>query len=79
MFNKKKQPPIKSLIANGTLIQGHVQFAEGLRIDGEVIGDIRASAQPSILVISETARVNGQRQRSCVCDHLAGAAAQSPH
>jgi cytoskeletal protein CcmA (bactofilin family) len=60
MFNKKKQPPIKSLIANGTLIQGHVQFAEGLRIDGEVIGDIRASAQPSILVISETARVNGQ-------------------
>ena len=60
MFNKTKQPPIKSLIANGTLIQGHVQFAEGLRIDGEVIGDIRASAQPSILVISETARVNGQ-------------------
>jgi len=31
-----------------------------LRIDGEVIGDIRASAQPSILVISETARVTGQ-------------------
>jgi len=66
MFNKKKQPPIKSLIANGTLIQGHVQFAEGLRIDGEVIGDIRASAQPSILVISETARVNGQIH----ADHL---------
>jgi cytoskeletal protein CcmA (bactofilin family) len=60
MFYKKKQPPIKSLIANGTLIQGHVQFSEGLRIDGEVIGDIRASAQPSILVISETSRVTGQ-------------------
>jgi cytoskeletal protein CcmA (bactofilin family) len=60
MFNKKKQPPIKSLIANGTLIQGHVQFVEGLRVDGEVVGDIRASAQPSILVISETAHVNGQ-------------------
>ncbi len=60
MFNKKKQPPIKSLIAHGTLIQGHVQFSDGLRIDGEVVGDIRASAQPSILVISETARVTGQ-------------------
>jgi cytoskeletal protein CcmA (bactofilin family) len=60
MFNKKKQPPIKSLIAHGTLIQGHIEFSDGLRIDGEVIGDIRASAHPSILVISETARVNGQ-------------------
>ena len=60
MFSRKKQPPIKSLIAQGTQIAGDVQFAEGLRIDGGVVGDIRAAAeQPSILVVSETARVEG--------------------
>jgi cytoskeletal protein CcmA (bactofilin family) len=60
MFSRKKQPPIKSLVAQGTKIEGNVQFAEGMRIDGEVVGDIRAGAeQPSILVISETARVEG--------------------
>ncbi|MGE0099130.1 MAG: polymer-forming cytoskeletal protein [Hydrogenophaga sp.] len=61
MFNKKKQPPIKSLIAQGTRIEGHVLFHDGLRIDGEVVGDIRASDEkPSILVVSEVATVTGQ-------------------
>lgn len=60
MFNKKKQPPIKSLIAHGTVIQGDVQFAEGLRVDGDVMGDIRAGEQASILVVSESATVTGQ-------------------
>lgn len=60
MFSRKKQPPIKSLIAHGTRIEGNVLFEEGIRIDGDVVGDIRASTeQPSILVISETARVEG--------------------
>ena len=36
-------------------------FHEGLRVDGDVVGDIRASdEQPSILVISELASVTGQ-------------------
>ncbi|WP_439518036.1 bactofilin family protein [Hydrogenophaga sp.] len=61
MFNKKKQPPIKSLIAQGTRIEGHVLFHDGLRIDGEVVGDIRASDEkPSLLVVSEVATVTGQ-------------------
>lgn len=60
MFSRKKQPPIKSLVAQGTRILGDVHFAEGMRIDGEVVGDICAGAdQPSILVISESARVQG--------------------
>lgn len=60
MFSRKKQPPIKSLIAQGTRIEGNVHFAEGMRIDGQVVGDIRAGTeQASILVISETARVEG--------------------
>lgn len=60
MFGKKKQPPIKSLIAQGTVIEGNLRFTDGLRIDGEVIGDIRAEdGGVSLLVISETASVSG--------------------
>jgi cytoskeletal protein CcmA (bactofilin family) len=60
MFGKKNQPPIKSLIAHGSRIEGNYIFAEGLRVDGEVVGDIRANpGHPSILVISETASVTG--------------------
>lgn len=61
MFGKKKQPPIKSLIAQGTRIDGNLTFLDGLRVDGDVVGDIRASdEQPSILVVSESATVTGQ-------------------
>jgi cytoskeletal protein CcmA (bactofilin family) len=60
MFGKKKQPPIKSLIAQGSCIEGNLKFTDGLRIDGEVIGDIRAvEGSASILVISESACVTG--------------------
>lgn len=60
MFNKKKQPPIKSLIAQGCSITGNIEFSDGLRIDGQVVGDIRAvEGSNSILVISELARVTG--------------------
>ncbi len=61
MFNKKKQPPIRSLIADGTQIDGSLTFTGGLRIDGVVVGDIRSNPeQPGILVISETASVTGE-------------------
>jgi cytoskeletal protein CcmA (bactofilin family) len=61
MFGKKKQPPIKSLIAPGTRIDGNLTFQDGLRVDGDVVGDIRASSEsPSILVVSEEASVTGQ-------------------
>ena len=60
MFGKKKQPSIKSLIAQGSCIEGNLKFTDGLRIDGEVIGDIRAAdGGASILVISESASVTG--------------------
>ncbi len=60
MFGKKSQPPIKSLIAQGTRIEGNMKFSEGLRVDGEVFGDIRATDQSSLLVISEAAVVQGE-------------------
>lgn len=61
MFSKKKQPPIRTLIGEGTTIRGEVHFTEGLRIDGEVIGDVLGVGEgSSILVISEKARVTGK-------------------
>ena len=59
-LGKKKPPPIRSLICEGTVVQGHVHFVEGLRIDGEVQGDISCEEPRSILVISENARVSGK-------------------
>lgn len=60
MFSKNKQASIKSLIAHGSQIQGHITFADGLRIDGEVLGNVVAKdVVPSMLVISETAHVVG--------------------
>ena len=67
MFARKKQPLIKSLIAHGTRIEGQVVFSEGLRVDGEIVGDVRASDDhASILVISESATVRGAVQ----ADHV---------
>src|SRR3954471_21580159 len=61
MFGKKAQPPIKSLIAQGSRVEGNLKFTEGLRVDGEVVGDIRAmTEEPSMLVISEAAVVQGE-------------------
>ena len=61
MFGKKKQPPIRTLVGEGTLIHGELRFNDGLRIDGEVLGDVTALGDgSSILVISEKARVTGK-------------------
>ena len=67
MFGKKAQPPIKSLIAHGSRVEGNLKFTEGLRIDGEVVGDVCAlTSEPSMLVISEAAIVEGTIQ----ADHV---------
>jgi cytoskeletal protein CcmA (bactofilin family) len=61
MFNRKKQPPIKSLVALGCQIDGNFTFSDGLRLDGCIHGNIIGQAdRPSILVISETAVVVGE-------------------
>ena len=67
MFNKKKQPPIKSLIADGSQITGNISFTDGLRVDGQILGNILASEEvSSILVISEIATVTGE----VTADHI---------
>jgi len=61
MFSKKKSPPIQTLIGEGTVFIGEIHFSGGLRIDGELIGDVLAvGTDRSILVISEKARVAGK-------------------
>lgn len=57
---KRKAPPIRSLVGEGTVVHGNIGFADGLRIDGEVHGNVRATTATSLLVISEKARVHGE-------------------
>lgn len=64
MFGAKKgstpQSSIDSLIGAGTRIEGNVVFKGGLRIDGEVRGNISCeNPQQGTLVVSERASVEG--------------------
>lgn len=64
MFSRKTPKPqsrIDCLIGSGTSIEGDVTFSGGLRVDGQVKGNVRAVGdQPSTLVISEHARIEGE-------------------
>jgi cytoskeletal protein CcmA (bactofilin family) len=61
MFGWKKTPLIRTLVGEGTVITGEVRFADGLRIDGEVIGNITSTGDSrSLLVISDKAKVTGK-------------------
>jgi cytoskeletal protein CcmA (bactofilin family) len=61
MFGWKKTPPIRTLIGEGTVLQGEIRFSDGLRIDGEVIGNITSVGDKrTLLVISEKAKVTGR-------------------
>jgi cytoskeletal protein CcmA (bactofilin family) len=64
MFRKnanKLQNRIDSLIGASTKIEGNVTFAGGLRVDGEIKGNVVASGgEPSTLVVSEQARIDGE-------------------
>ena len=64
MFGGKASKPqnrIDSLIGEGTVVEGSITFAGGLRIDGRVQGNVTAAdEQPTTLVLSEKARVDGE-------------------
>jgi len=65
MWERKKhstpQKRIDSLIGAGTVVNGNVSFTGGLRIDGHVHGNVvAANGDPSTLVISEKAKVDGE-------------------
>ena len=57
----KPQTRIDCLIGAGTSIEGNMVFTGGLRVDGEVKGNIVAEeGKPGTLVISEQAKVEGE-------------------
>ncbi|MBI5900483.1 MAG: polymer-forming cytoskeletal protein [Rhodocyclales bacterium] len=59
--NSKPQGRIDSLIGAGTSLVGDVTFSGGLRVDGEVRGNVRsADGQAATLVLSEHARIEGE-------------------
>ena len=64
MFRKQPNRPqnrIDSLIGLGTRIEGSVNFKGGLRVDGEISGNVTALPdQASTLVLSEKARIDGE-------------------
>lgn len=67
MFNKKKQPPLKSLVAQGARVVGDIFFTDGIRIECDITGNIAAiDHQPSILVVAESATVKG----NITADHI---------
>jgi cytoskeletal protein CcmA (bactofilin family) len=60
-WNRKKQPPIRSLIGEGIVLKGTIDFSDGMRVDGEVHGDLMAARDtPSLLVVGAKARVIGK-------------------
>ena len=61
MFNREpKAPRIDHLLGKSARIQGDVQFAGGLHLDGAVAGNVRAQpVEGSSLSISENASIEG--------------------
>jgi cytoskeletal protein CcmA (bactofilin family) len=59
--NSPPQKRIDSLIGAGTVVDGNISFSGGLRIDGQVRGNVTAAnGDPCTLVVSEHARVDGE-------------------
>lgn len=61
MFGMRRQPPIRTLVGEGTVIEGEIRFTEGLRIDGRVLGNVLAlGSERNLLVIGEKASIAGR-------------------
>ena len=64
--SRKKTPPIRNLVGEGAVLHGDLRFVDGVRIDGEVHGDVVAAQGRGLVVISEKARVHGEVKASHV-------------
>lgn len=69
-FGKKPSRPqnrIDTLIGADTRVQGDIVFSGGLRVDGQIMGNVSSRGEgPSTLVLSENARIEGRIQVSHV-------------
>lgn len=63
MFLKSKNKPqsrIDTLVSTDTRIEGNITFSGGLRVDGQIKGDVsELPGTPSTLVLSEQGRIEG--------------------
>jgi cytoskeletal protein CcmA (bactofilin family) len=60
-FPRTRPDRIDTLIGPGVRVDGDLSFTGGLRIDGEVRGNVCAvPEQPSVLVVGATGRVEGE-------------------
>lgn len=61
MFGRNAKSEIDSLIGIAARIEGDLCFTGGLRIDGEVRGNVIAADGPdNVLIVSEHARIEGE-------------------
>jgi cytoskeletal protein CcmA (bactofilin family) len=51
---------ITTLIAEGTVIRGDIEFSGGLHMDGVVEGSVSAHGDKAVLTLSEKGRINGE-------------------
>jgi cytoskeletal protein CcmA (bactofilin family) len=59
--NKGKHPTIRTIVGEGSTITGELRFTDGVRIDGEVHGDVIGDGPaPTVVVIGEKARIEGK-------------------
>ena len=68
MFGNRRKKPfipatrLATLVAEGVEISGDVRFAEGMRVDGRIAGDVTgqgAERSGSLLVLSAAGRIEG--------------------
>lgn len=64
MFGNKSSKPknrIDCLIGAGTVVDGNITFTGGLRVDGQVRGNVlSADGNPGTLVLSEQGQIEGE-------------------
>jgi cytoskeletal protein CcmA (bactofilin family) len=61
MFGRNAKSEIDSLIGISARIEGNLCFTGGLRIDGEVLGNVICADGPDhLLIVSEHARIEGE-------------------
>ena len=89
MFNRREKETvgrIDTLIGRSASVQGDVEFAGGLHIDGRITGSVRATGgTPASLSVSEHGVVEGSvearpgRGRPALAGHPAAASAAARH
>jgi cytoskeletal protein CcmA (bactofilin family) len=62
VFESKKQPPLHTLIGEGSTFSGELRFPGGtLQIEGQVRGDVVATGErPSLVCVGEKALITGK-------------------